>query len=273
MKWACLLCAASAFSSTAVEAAVSLAGTRLVFDGRFRESSIEVSNPGTTSTLIQAWLSTPDAEPSVASDLPFVVTPHLAQLPAQGKQTLRLLYEGVGMPGDRESLLHLYVLEVPRRSEAPQQLSIAIRQRINVFYRPDSLPGDPADAAKNLEWQRSTKNDHALRVRNPTPFYVALQDLEFEGHKVSEYLLIEPLSERSLTWESIPSRRSAQGRLAFKALTDYGGQRDFCARAQGDQPFNARLRTPGAESPAALTAPPTAVTTAVPAADSTMEKC
>jgi P pilus assembly chaperone PapD len=264
MKWACLLWAASALSSTA-EAAVSLAGTRLVFDGRFRETSIEVSNPAATSALIQAWLSTPDAEQSVPSDLPFVVTPHLAQLPAQGKQTLRLLYEGVGMPKDRESLLHLYVLEVPRRSEAAQQLSIAIRQRINVFYRPVSLPGDPAAAAQNLVWQRSAKDDHALRVRNPTPFYVALQDLEFEGHEVSDYLLIGPLSERSLTWESTPSSRSAQGRLVFKALTDYGGQRDFCAQAQGDQPFNARLRTPGAES----LAPPDAV----PAAASTMEKC
>lgn len=269
MKWACLLWAASVFSSSVVEAAVSLAGTRLVFDGRFRESSIEVSNPAPTSTLIQAWLSTPDAEPSVPSDLPFVVTPHLVQLPAQGKQTLRLLYEGVGMPGDRESLLHLYVLEVPRRSEAAQQLSIAIRQRINVFYRPDSLPGDPAEAAQKLVWRRSAKDDHALRVRNPTPFYVALQDLEFEGREVSEYLLIEPLSERSLTWKSIPGSRSVQGRVAFKALTDYGGQRNFCAQAQGDQPFNARLRTPGAESPAALNAPPRAT----PAADSTMEKC
>jgi len=269
MKWACRLWAASAFFSTAVEAAVSLAGTRLVFDGRFRESSIEVSNPATTSTLIQAWLSTPDAEPSVTSDLPFVVTPHLAQLPAQGKQTLRLLYEGVGMPGDRESLLHLYVLEVPRRSEAAQQLSIAIRQRINVFYRPDSLPGDPAEAAMNLEWQRSATDDHALRVRNPTPFYVALQNLEFEGHEVSEYLLIEPLSERSLTWPSTPNSRSVRGRLTFKALTDYGGQRAFCAQAPGDTPFNARLNAAGAESPAALTAPPRAV----PAADSTIEKC
>lgn len=273
MKWACLLWAASAFFSTAVSAAVSLAGTRLVFDGRFRESSIEVSNPGTTSALIQAWLSTPDAEPSVATDLPFVVTPHLAQLPAQGKQTLRLLYEGVGMPGDRESLLHLYVLEVPRRSEAAQQLSIAIRQRINVFYRPDSLPGDPAEAAKNLEWQRSATDDHALRVRNPTPFYVALQDLVFEGREVSEYLLIEPLSERSLTWPSTPNSRSARGRLTFKALTDYGGQRAFCAQAPGDTPFKARLNAAGAESPAALTAPRTAPLRAVPATDSTMEKC
>lgn len=269
MKCACLLLAASVVFSPVVEAAVSLAGTRLVFDGRFRESSIEVSNPGTTSALIQAWLSKPDDEPSVAAGLPFVVTPHLAQLPAQGKQTLRILYEGIGMPGDRESLLHLYVLEVPRRSEAAQQLSIAIRQRINVFYRPDSLPGDPAEAAQNLVWQRSATDDRALRVRNPTPFYVSLQNLVFEGREVSDYLLIEPLSERTLTWPSIPSSRSVPGRLSFKALTDYGGQRDLCAQAQGDQPFRARLNAPGAESPAPFSAPHTAA----PAADSTMEKC
>ncbi|SER56380.1 P pilus assembly protein, chaperone PapD [Pseudomonas sp. NFACC02] len=261
MKWGCLPWAMFAFFSTAVDAAVSLSGTRLVFDGRFREASIEVSNSGTASVLVQAWLGKPDGVPSAASDLPFVVTPPLAQLPAQGKQMLRLFYEGVGMPEDRESLLHLYVLEVPRRSEAAQQLSIAIRHRINVFYRPDSLPGDPAEAAQNLIWQRSASADRTLWVRNPTPFHVSLQDVVFEGGEVSDYLLIEPLSERSLSRPSAPNSRATPGRLTFKALTDYGGQRTFCAHARGDAPFNAHLRPAGAESPAA------------PAANSTMEKC
>ena len=37
------------------------------------------------------------------ADLPFALTPHLVRIPAKGKQTLRLLYEGIGMPQDRES--------------------------------------------------------------------------------------------------------------------------------------------------------------------------
>jgi len=243
-----MLCAAMVFFSSEAQALVSLAGTRLIFDGRFPEATIEVSNRGNAQVLIQAWLADTGSPQPAEPQLPFVVTPHLAQLPAQGKQALRVMYEGVGMPIDRESLLHLYVLEVPRRSEAPQQLTIAVRQRINVFYRPEGLSGDPAEAPQNLAWQWMPLDRSTLRVRNPTPFHVVLQHIAINDIEVSEDLMLEPFAERSLP---VPDRASAHvafGTLTFKALTDYGGQRDFCAQAQETLPFNARLRMPGAQS-------------------------
>lgn len=207
-------------------AVVSLAGTRLVFDGRFREATIDVSNPGREQVLIQAWIADGRADPSTSHDLPFVLTPPLAQLPGQGKQTLRVLYEGVGMPTDRESLLHLYVLEVPRRSAALQQLNIAVRQRINVFYRPPGLAGDPSDVPVRLIWHRDAQDSDVLHVRNPTPFHVSLLNIAFNGSEIREDLLLAPFSEHAIGL----SGPVGQGRLRFKALTDYGGQREFCAQ-------------------------------------------
>jgi len=228
------------------QAVVSLGGTRLVFDGRFREAILDVSNPGQAQVLIQAWIAKPGAAPSAQADLPFVLTPHLAQIPAMGRHRLRVLYEGVGMPLDRESLLHLYVLEVPRRSEARQQLNIAVRQRINVFYRPKGLAGDPADVPLRLRWQRGTPDSHTLSVRNPTPFHASLLNIAFNGVEVSEDLMIEPFSERLLPLpKTLPeglSRLAGEGCLSFKALTDYGGQRDFSTQGHDSEPFTARLR-------------------------------
>ncbi len=247
MKWKGLFCAAMVFFSSDAQAVVSLAGTRLVFDGQFRETSIEVTNRGDATVLIQAWLQDARPEQGKPTDLPFVVTPHLVQLPVQGRQTLRVLYEGVGMPVDRESVLHLYVLEVPRRSEARQQLSIAVRQRINVFYRPKGLSGDPAEAAQKLEWQWGAGDRTQLQVSNATPFHVSLQDLAIDGLKVSEDLMLEPFSKRLLTMPAQLHHAAAQ-QLTFKSLTDYGGQRDFCAQTLKSQPFNARLRNPATHS-------------------------
>lgn len=261
MSWLRGWCAVLALISCQAQAVVSLAGTRLVFDGRFREATIEVSNPGDTQVLIQAWLSAPPADlhPDSGADpradkttpmnLPFVLTPHLAQLPAKGRQVLRVLYEGSGMPVDRESLLHLYVLEVPRRSEAKQQLSIAVRQRINVFYRPEGLAGDPADAPQTLTWQWLATNRSQLLVRNPTPFHVSLLGLAIDGTKVSAELMLGPFSHRSLTLPSPLIQRVTQATLRFNALTDYGGQREFCAAIPDSTPFSARLSTPGAHPP------------------------
>jgi P pilus assembly chaperone PapD len=246
MKWMSLLCVIASFLCGQAQAVVSLTGTRLVFDGRFHEATIEVTNHDKTQALIQAWLTHARPDDHDASSLPFAVTPHLVQLPAQGKQMLRILYEGVGMPQDRESLLHLYVLQVPRRQEGRQQLNIAVRQRINVFYRPVGLPGDPADAVQALAWRRSEDDRSVIAVSNPTPFHVSLHNLAIDGLVLGEELMVEPFSQHRLALPVGVS--SASGRLNFTALTDYGGSRQFCAEILDGTPFNARPGVSGASS-------------------------
>ncbi|MEB0024424.1 molecular chaperone [Pseudomonas sp. MH9.2] len=235
-------------ASASVQAAVSLTGTRLIFDGAFREVSIEVINRSPREVLLQAWLSSAANEgDGVPDDLPFALTPHLSQLPVNGKQALRILYEGVGMPQGRESLLHLYVMEIPRRAEGENPLSIAIRQRINVFYRPPGLPGDPADSAQELLWQltRDANGRMSLQVSNRSAFHASLQDLQLEGragkHDVSDYLLLLPGTTRILPLSAAEPADSQWQYMSFKALTDYGGQRSYRAEIDGRLPFKARL--------------------------------
>jgi P pilus assembly chaperone PapD len=246
MKWASMLWLMAFFVCHQAQAVVSLTGTRLVFDGRFAEASIEVTNHDQTQALIQAWLSPANAAGDEAQRLPFAVTPHLLQLPAQGRHLLRILYEGIGASSDRETLLHLYVLQVPRRQEGRAQLNIAVRQRINVFYRPVGLAGDPADAAQALTWQWSQGERAVLGVRNPTPFHVSLHDLAIDGLPLAEELMVEPFSQHRLPLR--PGAGAATGRLSFIALTDYGGSRPFCAQIRENTPFNAREENSGTPS-------------------------
>lgn len=250
MKRAIMICFIALLIGREAQAVVSLGGTRLVFDGRFPEATLDVSNPGKAPVLIQAWIEDAKTDQATPADLPFVLTPHLAQIPAQGRHTLRLLYQGVGMPVDRESLLHLYVLEVPRRSEATQQLSIAVRQRINVFYRPTGLSRDPADIPQSLLWQRGGQDSDVLNVRNPTPFHASLLNITLNGVVIAEDLMLEPFSARSLPLPGPLSQAVGRKCLRFKALTDYGGQRDFSAPWHDSTPFTAQLRnaSPGRPS-------------------------
>jgi len=228
-----LLLAALLYGADVI-AAVSLNGTRLIFDGRYAEANLEILNRSDHEVLIQAWLSAPedvDGSPQAPGvDLPFVLTPHLARLEGHGKQALRLLYQGEGMPQGVESLMHLYVLEIPRKIAGANQLSIAIRQRINVFYRPSGLTDDPAQTPQQLRWTRANA---ALRVSNPTPFHAAIQDVRLDGVFASDYLLLAPGAS-----QQIPvGTATPPTRLSFQALTDYGGLRSYCAQAAGDQ-FN-----------------------------------
>lgn len=224
------------------QATVSLLGTRLILSAG-NEASIEAYNRGEHEVLLQAWLTPPDGNDDADlarpdKHLPFVVSPALMRLPGQGRQPLRVLYHGEGMPVDRESLVHLYVLEVPRRSEAGQQLSIAVRQRINVFYRPAGLPGDPGAAPAGLRWslRHAGAGQPRLQVSNPTAFHVSLLDLELDGRAVRDYLLLAP--GQRFDW---PTPQHLPRQLTFKALTDYGGQRSYCATPTAQAAFSARL--------------------------------
>jgi P pilus assembly chaperone PapD len=224
------------------QAAVSLSGTRMIFDGGFHEASLDVVNRGKHEVLIQAWLSEPDnrdGNPDTAGDLPFVLTPHLVRLDRGAKQVLRVLYQGQGMAQDVESLLHLYVLEIPRRADGANQMSIAVRQRINLFYRPPGLRDDPAQTALRVRWTLAASNGgrRVLRVTNPTAYYAALQDVRLDGLLASEYLLLAPGISHEL-----PVTAAGARRLSFEALNDYGGVLAYCAHGDGDGFNNTEYR-------------------------------
>ena len=240
------LCLTFFAAACTAQASVSLSGTRLIFDGRYPEATLQVTNRGTREVLIQTRLSAAQDDDDTPAEqrrvLPFAVTPHLQRLAPGGRQTLRVFYQGQGMPDARESLLHLYVTQIPRRNQGEAQLSIAIRQRINVFFRPADLRGDPAVTPETLRWSitRTDSGGPALLVVNPTPYHAALQAVHVDGVRVAESQLLAPGARHR--W---PLPTPASGlRLRFKALTDYGGQRDYCATLDPATGINARLREP-----------------------------
>jgi P pilus assembly chaperone PapD len=137
------------------------------------------------------------------------------------------LYQGQGMPLTDESLLHLYVLEIPRRAAGSNALNIAIRQRINLFYRPAGLTDDPATTPHRLRW---TLASTSLRVSNPTPYHAALQDVRLGGVVATDYLLLGPGASHEIPVPAAGGIRS----LSFKALNDYGGADVYCAAGKND---------------------------------------
>lgn len=133
------------------QAGIVLNTTRVIYPAKDKEVSFGVHNTGSAEILLQSWLETNLENPDPGS-LPFVVTPALARVQGDGKQVLRIIYAGTDMPPDRESVLWLNAQEIPQ--VAPENsLQVAIRQRIKVFFRPEGLQGDPAQAAQGLRWQ------------------------------------------------------------------------------------------------------------------------
>lgn len=213
-------------------ASVTLNTTRVVFDGKHKEASLEAHNRGNSEILLQTWLDTGGTAANEGAPLVFAATPPLSKVGAGGRQSLRILYQGSGMPTDRESVLWLNVQEIPQASAKENVLQLAVRQRIKVFYRPAGLPGKANDAPGLLRWQLFDSGSAVvLRAENPSVYHISMATLDLTGAGYSSAMegttMLAPGETRHIAIR--PVNQNASLSLRFNSINDYGGQTAYQA--------------------------------------------
>jgi chaperone protein EcpD len=231
---AAALLAATFFSAAPrASAGVVITGTRVVYLAVKHEVTIDVHNPGETPSLVQAWLDAgdPHAKPG-ESKVPFVMTPPLFRLDPSKSQSLRLVYTHDPLPADRESLFWLNVLDIPPRAgtnpDLPNQLELAFKHRMKVFFRPAGLSGSAADAPAQLKWKLQYKDGKlvAIQASNPTAYHVSLTQISaaIAGHPVTAKAdMVDPFASRSF---DLPDPVTAPGgavMVEYWFVNDFGG--------------------------------------------------
>jgi chaperone protein EcpD len=222
-------CAAAPYAA----AGVVVDGTRVVYPAAKREVSINIRNPGDTPSLVQAWLDAgdPHAKPG-ESKVPFVLTPPLFRLDPTKVQSLRLVYTHDPLPENRESLFWLNVLDIPPRaaanSDAPNQLELAFKHRMKVFFRPAGLAGSAADAPARLTWKLLSKDGKLVGIEasNPTAYHVSLVQVTVTagGHPVNfKADMVDPLTSRSFDLPDPVAAPNGTVALEYSFVNDYGG--------------------------------------------------
>ncbi|CAG9184551.1 putative fimbrial chaperone YadV [Cupriavidus laharis] len=228
--------------TTAAQASVVIAGTRVIYSARDREVTIKLTNEGNTPALVQSWLDNgdPTAQPTGIS-VPFVLTPPVARIDAGKGQSLRIVYTGEPLPEDRESVFWLNVLEIPPKPSAeeagPNKLQLAFRSRIKFFYRPTGLEGNAGGAPAKLVWRVARGEGQVMLVaHNPTPFHVSVVSVELTGggkHAVSDQsAMIAPGESTRFTLKGdVPA--GPDSKVRYHTLNDWGGSNDGEASPAG----------------------------------------
>lgn len=215
----------SVLVTSEVFASISLSATRVVFDGARKEANVTVRNGG-QNVLVQSWI---DSDQKDNKSLPFAITPPLARVLANQQQLLRILYEGAGMPLDKESVVWLNVQEIPQSGATDvNTLQLAVRQRIKVFFRPENLPGEAAQAPAQLKWRLQKEAGRTqLKVNNPAVYHVSLADLKLGLVEKAELVvgstMIAPGEELIFNLKAVPSSPA----LRFSIINDYGALQNF----------------------------------------------
>ncbi|WBM72469.1 molecular chaperone [Buttiauxella sp. WJP83] len=196
------------------QAGVIIGGTRMIYDGGKKESSLSVNNPDKQPFLIQSWV---EAASGGAEKAPFMVTPPLFRLDGEQNNVLRVVQVGGAMPMDKESLYWMNIKAIPAadKNSGQNTLQIAVKTRIKLIYRPQGLKGVPEEQTDKLTWHRLGKT---VQVTNPTPFYMNFMEVKVGGKALSDVTYVAPGSTASF---DIPAGVSAN-RVTWKIISDYG---------------------------------------------------
>ena len=223
-------------------AGVVVDGTRVVYPAAKREVTINIRNPGSLPSLVQAWLDAGDSHAQAGeSKTPFVLTPPLFRLDPAKVQSLRLVYTHDALPADRESLFWLNVLDIPPRaaanSDAPNQLELAFKHRMKVFFRPVGLSGSAADAPARMTWKLLSKDGKlvGIEAHNPTAYHVSLvQVTAMAGGKplVIKADMVDPFASRSFDVPDAVAVPTGSVALEYWFVNDYGGNVKATASTQ-----------------------------------------
>ena len=213
---------------------VQISGTRVIYPANAREVTLELTNKGSTPSLVQVWLDAGDRRIRPGAEaLPFLITPPITRIEAQRGQSLRLAYVGQGLPQDRESVFWLNVLEVPpsvKSTQAGQNMvQLAFRSRIKMFYRPAGLAGNVERSAHRLTWRLVHQGaGYALRASNPSLYHVSISNLELQTTQSKRYSnlsggMVAPGGTFDFPVEQLSGAVHAK-RVTFHWLNDYGAR-------------------------------------------------
>lgn len=227
-----LLASLAALVCCQATASVVITGTRLVYPSDQKEITVKLNNNGTQPALTQSWIDTGSVESTpTSSKAPFVLSPPVARIdPAKG-QSLRVMFTGVPLAQDKESVFWLNVLEIPPKPQGSDDLNtlqMAFRSRIKLFYRPVGLAGTASEAIEQVQWQlvpARTGQGMALQAFNPSAFYVSLIELDLvvgAQRDRSEDGMVGPGETRQFLLPTLKSRPVGAAQVEFNAINDYG---------------------------------------------------
>lgn len=205
-------------------AALTISSTRVVFDSDKRNVSLRVLNPSSKPFAVQTWVNTIADDQTTA--VPFIASPPLFRLNANKEQQVQINGLPQSLPKDRESLFYFNIQEIPQlESRETNQLNIALRTRIKMFWRPTELTGSPLDSLKSLQWSiQSTDGKPHLIVNNSSPFHVSFIRIELSANgqtfSLKDTTMAHPLDTQTYELDGFKPTPGMQ--VTFSVINDYG---------------------------------------------------
>ncbi|WMT15815.1 fimbrial biogenesis chaperone [Serratia fonticola] len=206
------------FTASQANAAISIDRTRVILMGDEKSAQVNIINHSKKLPyLAQSWLEN-EREEKINS--PLTVLPPLQRLEKDTTVQVNItsLPATASLPKDRESLFFYNLQEIPPKSDKANVIQLALKIKIKVFYRPESLKKMATEV-----WQEKlqlTPSNAGLKIVNPTPFYIVIPIVNVANKSVSlqdDAITLPPLSE-----VVVPKAPVANQAVQIQYINDYG---------------------------------------------------
>ncbi|CAH6321000.1 fimbrial biogenesis chaperone [Pantoea agglomerans] len=235
------------FITQSVLAGMTISGTRIVFPGNEREHMVRTNNKSSSPLLVQVWVDDGTTNGDINKlKVPFTVTPPVYRVEPGKGQSVRLIYNGMTLPQDRESVFWFNMLEIPPVNESvadKDRLELAFRTRIKIFYRPSILKASALREFNSIKWQVISPAE-GIKVTNPTPYYISFDSAYIVSGNTKSQLksdMIPPFSTKEMLLDPKAPRPTSVNSVLVRVINDFGNVIEYqLVKSGGD---NLSVRT------------------------------
>lgn len=215
-----------------------LAGsTRIIYPEKDHEKSLMLANTNTYPVLAQVWTDDGSGS-SEFKAAPFAVLPTVFRLNPNEIKAVRIIYNGMKLPEDRESIFWLNLYEIPavkKEALSMDYLNLAMNTQMKIFFRPKALqPLSLEEQQKQLKVNlRQDGYSWHVHVQNPSPYYINIINFQIMNHGAASALshsagnMLAPFASKKYQIENSQFKESAPSTLNYSLLDDYGNAHTY----------------------------------------------
>ncbi|ASG54209.1 MAG TPA: fimbrial assembly protein [Salmonella bongori] len=178
---------------------VYIYGTRVIYPAQKKDITVQLMNDSKRSSLIQAWIDNGDTSlPPEKLQVPFVLTPPVIRVAADSGQQLKIKKLVNNLPGDRESLFYLNVLDIPPNSGESKDKNVikfALQNRIKLIYRPQGVQKVDKATFSRLQLFKASGG---ISIKNNSANWVTIPEVKAKNKLNKETLLLAPWSSQNV---------------------------------------------------------------------------
>ena len=203
--------------------------SRIIYTANSREQSLMLANTNAYPVVVQTWVDNGEGTPDITG-IPFVSIPPVFRLEPHGIKGVRIIYNAIRVPQDRESLYWLNIYEIPpeKKVAAPENsVLITMNTQIKLFYRPQGINETPEEALPELTCRRNERQ--SIVCHNPSPIHLSVIAVNVHAGPLNSGardtdLLIRPFSDKVFHFNRVlPDSFS----IEFRYINDAGEQHTF----------------------------------------------